>query len=355
MNQYPFWLKSIVFLLGLVLFYLILKFGKFILMPLGISALLAMILEPLSQQLERLKLGRIMSIICSMLLVTVVLAGVFSLLSLQFVQFMEEIPEANARLQAISRDILAFFENTFNITPERQVEFLQRSLGEIINRGGKYASAAVGATTNVFTTIVILPLFVFFMMHYKEMYRTFLYKAWKGESHKAIDSVLKGVQEVTQNYILGMLAVIVILAVLNGIGLWIVGLDHALFFAVFAAILAIIPYIGVILGSVPAILYALLFTESLLTPVGVIGVFATVQFLEGNFITPNIIGSQVSVNPFVAFIALIIGGEVWGISGMILFVPFLGIMRCVFDEVHELRPYAYLLGNKIEYSRRDTS
>ena len=54
-----------------------------------------------------------------------------------------------------------------------------------------------------------------------------------------------------------------------------------------------------------------------------------------------------------ALVALIIGAEVWGISGMILFVPILGILKCVFDEVKELRPYSYLLGNKIEYVKRE--
>src|SRR5699024_10982768 len=99
------------------------------------------------------------------------------------------------------------------------------------------------------------------------------------------------------------------------------GLDNFLFFATFAAVLAVIPYIGIIIGSIPAVLYALLFTNSLLMPLGVIGVFAAVQFLEGNFITPNVIGSRVSINPFMAMLALIIGGQIWGIVGMILFVP----------------------------------
>jgi len=207
----------------------------------------------------------------------------------------------------------------------------------------------LGATTSVFTTVTILPFFVFFMMYYKDMYQTFIHQAFKGEETRAIDSVIEGVQTVTQNYIVGMISVIGILGLLNFIGLWLVGLEHALFFAAFAAILAVIPYIGIIIGSLPAVLFALLFTESLFTPLAVIGVFSMVQFLEGNFITPNIIGSQVSINPFMALLALIIGGEIWGISGMILFVPFLGILRCVLVEVEELRPYGYLLGNNIRY------
>ena len=349
MKSYPFWFKCTIILLGLVLFYIILVYGKFILMPLAMSALLAMLLEPLCGWLQRFKIGRVGAILLSMLMVITVLGGIFSLLSIQFVQFADRLPEANAKLQVISQNLLSFFEEMFGIAPEQQIDFLQQGLGNVIDRSGEYISTAVGATTSVFTTLTVLPLFIFFMMYYKAMYKTFLHKAWKGESTQAIDSVINGVQGVTQNYIVGMISVIGILFFLNALGLWIVGLEHALFFAAFAAILAIIPYIGIIIGSLPAILFALLFTESLFTPLAVIGVFSAVQFLEGNFITPNIIGSQVSINPFMAFLALIIGGELWGISGMILFVPLLGILRCIFVEVKELRPYGYLLGNNIEY------
>ncbi len=349
MKTYPFWFKCTIILLGLILSYIVLVYGKFILMPLAMSALFAMLLEPLSRRLERLKVGRIGAILLSMLMVIIVLAGIFSLLSIQFVQFADRLPEANTKLQVISQDLLAFFQGMFGIAPEQQIDFLQQGLGNVINKSGEYISTAVGATTSVFTILTILPLFIFFMMYYKDMYKTFLHEAWKGESSRAIDSVIDGVQSVTQNYIVGMISVIGILGILNFIGLWIVGLEHALFFAAFAAILAIIPYIGIIIGSLPAILFAILFTESLFTPLAVVGVFATVQFLEGNFITPNIIGSQVSINPFMALLALIIGGEVWGIAGMILFVPLLGILRCIFIEVEELRPYGYLLGNNITY------
>ncbi|MGK7390852.1 MAG: AI-2E family transporter, partial [Candidatus Cyclobacteriaceae bacterium M2_1C_046] len=283
------------------------------------------------------------------LLVITATIGIFSLLSIQFVQFADRLPEANEKLQVISRDLLVFFQDIFGIAPEQQIDFLQQGLGNVIDKSGEYLSTALGATTSMFTTLTILPFFVFFMMYYKDMYQTFIHKAWQDEDTRAIDSVINGIQTVTQNYIVGMISVIGILGVLNFIGLWIVGLEHALFFAAFAAILAVIPYIGIIIGSLPAILFALLFTESLFTPLAVVGVFAMVQFLEGNFITPNIVGSQVSINPFMALLALIIGGEVWGISGMILFVPFLGILRCILVEVEGLRPYGYLLGNNIRY------
>ncbi len=350
MKTYPFWLKWSVILLGLVLLFFILSAAKFILMPLAFAALLAMLLEPLSRQFEKLKAGRIPSILLSMLVVFVVLAGLFFLLSVQVIQFADQLPEAGERLNTLRAELVTFMQQTFGIAPEQQIKYLQQGLNNLIDRSGEYVSSALGATTNIFATLALLPLFIFFMMYYKDMYRTFLHEAAERQNTGSIDSAIENIQVVTQNYVVGMITVVGILALLNAFGLWLVGLDHALFFAVFAAVLAVIPYIGIILGSLPAILYALLFGETLLMPLGVVGVFAAVQFLEGNFITPNIIGSKVSINPFMALIALIIGGEVWGISGMILFVPMLGILRCIFDEVESLKPYGYLLGDKKEYS-----
>ncbi len=348
-RQYPFWLRSTVILFGLVLLVVILSYGEFILMPLALAALLAMLLEPVSRWLEKLKIGRALSIVLSMILVFMLLSGVFFLLSFQFMQFAEQLPQAGDRLQQVSTEVLQFFENTFGVSPDRQISYLESGLQQIIDQSGQYASTALSATTSVFTMVGLLPIFIFFMMYYKEMYQTFLRKVWKDESNASVDAVIAGIQSVTKNYLVGMIMVIVILGILNAIGLLIIGLDHAIFFASFAAILAIIPYIGIIMGSLPAILYALLFSGSLLMPLGVIAVFAVVQFLEGNFITPNIIGSRVSINPFMALVALIVGGNIWGIVGMIIFVPFVGILKCIFDEVEDLRPYGYLLGNTIEY------
>ncbi|WP_372636216.1 AI-2E family transporter [Fodinibius sp.] len=343
-KRYPFWLKWTTILLGMVLVVIILSYGQFILMPLAFAGLIAMLLEPLCQQLERVKLNRMVAIIVSMLLLFIILGGIISLLSIQLVQFTDRLPEANQKIQAVSNDLRQFMEAKFNISPSTQLEYFEQGLSAVVNKSGEYMSTALGATTSVFTTLGLLPFFIFFMMYYKERYRSFLYKLWQGED-EVVNEVVDGIQGVTQNYIIGMAAVITLLAVLNAIGLWIIGIEHVLFFAVFAAILAIIPYIGIIIGSLPAVIFALLFTDSLLNPLGVIAIFAIVQFLEGNFITPNIVGSRVSINPMVALAALLIGGELWGISGMILFVPFVGILKHIFDRVDALKPVGYLFGD----------
>ncbi|HCD52082.1 MAG TPA: AI-2E family transporter [Balneolaceae bacterium] len=347
---HPFWFRASMTLVGLSLLFVILSYGKFILMPLAFAAFLSMLLSPIVNKLEQWKLGRAFSIIITILLVLIVLAGVISLISAQFVQFAERVPEVTQRLKSVTTDGISFLEETVGLSQEQRSNYLEQGLSNVIDKSGSYISSILSATTSTFTLMSLLPIFIFFMLYYREMYIRFFQKLFSRDGGTdGIDEVMENVQEVTQNYLVGMLTVIGILAVLNTSGLLIIGLDHAIFFGVFASLMAVIPYIGIIIGALPPLLFALLLGDSLLQPVFVIAVFGTVQFLEGNFITPRIVGSKVSINPFMAMLALIVGGEIWGISGMILFVPLIGILRVIFQEIEELKPYGYLLGNTIEY------
>jgi len=348
-DHHPFWFKGTMLLMGISILFIVLIYGKFILMPLAFAAFFSMLLAPAVTWFEKLNIGRILSIVCTMLAVLILLAGVISLVSVQFVQFAEEVPVATERLKNLLNQGIAFAEESLGISQEQQTDYLQQGLNNFIDQSGEYLTSLLNATTNAFTLATLIPIFMFFMLYYKEMYQTFLRKLFE-QRNRAIDELTFRVQEVTQNYLIGMLTVIGFLAVLNTLGLVIIGLDHAIFFGVFAALIAIIPYIGTIIGGLLPTLYAFLFTDSLITPLLVVGVFAVTQFLEGNIITPRVVGSKVSINPFMALIALIIGGQIWGISGMILFVPFIGILKVIFEEVEDLKPYGYLLGNKVEYS-----
>jgi predicted PurR-regulated permease PerM len=155
---------------------------------------------------------------------------------------------------------------------------------------------------------------------------------------------LHKIERVVRSYILGMFIVILIVAVLNSLGLMLLGIQHAIFFGVLAAILIVIPYVGIIVGSLLPILFALVTKDSLWYPVGVLGLFWGVQVLEGNFITPNIVGNKVSINPFAAILALFFSGIVWGIPGMVLSIPLLAIFKVICDAVKPLQSIGFLLG-----------
>ena len=98
-------------------------------------------------------------------------------------------------------------------------------------------------------------------------------------------------------------------------------------------------------GSAIPALVTLVDTGSPGKALGVVGVFMVVQFLEGNFITPMITGSKVSINPMAAIIALILGGELWGTPGMILSIPLMAVLKVVFDAGKNTEPWGFLLGD----------
>jgi len=107
-----------------------------------------------------------------------------------------------------------------------------------------------------------------------------------------------------------------------------------------------IPYVGITIGATLPTLLALVTKDSIWYAVGVIGVHGFVQFLEGNFITPKVTGSRISINALAAVVALLLAGKIWGIAGMILAVPAVGILKIVLNYSPTLKPLVVLLGDE---------
>jgi len=165
------------------------------------------------------------------------------------------------------------------------------------------------------------------------------------DKHKeTVKQVAVQVQEIVRNYIVGMSIVILILAVLYSILLYSMGIRHALFFAIFAALLNVIPFVGPFIGATLPITFALFTKESLLYPIGILAAFYVIQNIEGNFFTPKIVGKKVSMNPFMTIVALFVGNFIWGLAGMILFIPGMAILKVIFDVIPGMEPYGFLLG-----------
>jgi len=346
---YPFWLKATLILFGLCMLVVVLNFGKFILMPLAFAAIIAMLLNPVVVRFENWKMGRVFSIILVLLIITVIFSGILTLIAFQAVEFTDNLPETAEKLKSTLAEGTIAVEKISGISQERQTEYLKDAIKNLFDAGGEFLSSMTKAATGTITALALLPIFIFFMLYYKEMYKTFFQKVFERSQNSEIDKALLRVQNVTQNYLVGLFTVLGIMAVLNSIGLLIVGLDYAIPFAIFASMLAIIPLVGAILGALPAIIYAFLFYDTLLLPLMVIAIFTVVQLLESSFLTPRIVGSKVSLNPFMAIIVLLLGAQVWGIAGMILSIPLIGIMRVGFSQVDELKPYGYLLGSIVDY------
>jgi predicted PurR-regulated permease PerM len=140
-----------------------------------------------------------------------------------------------------------------------------------------------------------------------------------------------------------MLLVYLIVGILNSIGLLALGVNHAVLFGMLCAIMTIIPYIGIVISALLPISVVWMQTENIWYPVGVVGVFSFVQYLEANVIFPKVVGTQLHVSTLSMLVAILAGGIIWGTIGMVLFIPFVAILKIISDHIEEWKPINLLL------------
>lgn len=342
--ELPFYAKLVCVLLSLV----IIIYGLYelhgLLIPLVFAILFSILLFPLAQRLENWRVPRILSIVLCLLLAVGVLTALFWGISLQISSFAEVIPQFVKRGSAYINSIQTFADEHLNITRQRQVSEVKKYLNSALAEAGTIVTSTLLATTNILTNAFLVLLFAFFFLLYRDFFRSFFYKVFKDAGRSKIDDVMNRIYQVVKDYLAGLVLVILIIGTLMTVGLLILGVDYAVFFGFFGAILVLIPYFGISMGSLLPAIYTLVTQDNPIKALGVVGVFLFVQTLEGNFITPYIVGSKVSINPLAAIVVLILWENVWGLPGLILALPMTAIIKVIFDSVTALKPYGFLIG-----------
>ncbi len=330
-------------IIGVLAFFTILYLGKSFLIPVAASIILSLAIYPLVVFLER-KMPRVLAILLSLFFIMLVLSSIITLVGFQISSFVSELPAISRKLEALLLSLQDFIDTKLQIDPERQFSMLKDNIMSFFDTGINIVGTTINVTSGIAFYVGIMPVYIFFMIYYREIWANFLIEISPLNRQELTAEILGKMSVVIRSYVGGMLLVMVIVCILNTIGFAIIGLKYALFFGAVIAFLAIIPYFGIMIGSVLAVLYSLISQDSLWQPIGVLIVNATVQFLEGNFITPTIMRSQVQLNPLVAIIGLLFGGFLWGGMGMIMSIPTLAILKMVFDSIDSFKPFGRLMG-----------
>ncbi|WP_353722491.1 AI-2E family transporter [Dyadobacter sp. 676] len=346
-RETPVYLKLASTLVAIIATVYILYTLRETLIPLAFSILLAILLHPVCAWLELRKIPRIGAILLSILTLFTAIVILVYVVSVQIGSFAEELPRITEKAEAILDQTLTMGERYLNISRTQQVNEAQKYLINALSEGRAFLLNTLVTTTGAISTFVLIPLYIFFFLLYRDFFRMFVHKAIHSVPNEQLNALLKKIYEVIQSYLSGLFLVILIVGVLNSIGLLLLGIPHAIFFGFLAGFLILIPYIGILIGSLLPALLAIVTMDSPWYAVGVIGVMSFVQFLEGNLITPNIVGSKVSVNPLAAIVALFLGGQLWGLSGLILALPVTAILKVILDAIPSLEPYGFLLGEPV--------
>lgn len=344
-TRIPFYAQIALIFICVFAFVFTIHIGQHIIIPIIYAMLLAILLNPLVNYLVGKKWNRILSISVAVTLAVIVLIGSLYLISSQIAQFGDVYPQLKAKFHAISLDFFRWVSQTFKIrlsivnasvvqTQKEAIESFE--IGESLTEIGQLLVATL-----------LIPVYLIMILFYKPLLLGFIYKLFRAKHHPIVIQVLTNTTQIVQAYLMGLFFELIIMSVLQSAGLLMLGIEYAIILGIIGAILNIIPYIGGIIATVLAMVVAFVTKDSLTYPILVFVMYVLIQFIDNNYIVPKIVASRVRINALVSVVVVLIGGAIWGVSGMFLSIPLTAILKVILDNIESLKPWGFLLGNTI--------
>lgn len=338
----------------LVLFFLcyFIWVAQEILVPFAFAILLAVLLLPLVSFLERRKISRVLSIAIALFLAIVFLGIIIYFLSTQIAIFVDDIPSIKKHLNDHWVTVQKWIRAKLHISLREQNEYFNDAAENITGTKGEYISDTFFSITEALMLIILLPIYTFLILYYRELIRSFLYAVFRKEYSDKVTTVITQSKLMINSYMTGLLIEMGIVAVCNSIGLLMLGIKYALFFGVLAAVLNIIPYIGMFTATLFTVLVTLTTSDNTSDIVWVIVVMYGIHILDVNILMPKIISSRLRINALISILGVIVGGALTGISGLFLSVPAVAMVKIICDQIEGMEPWGMLMGDDITYKKR---
>ena len=351
-DSLPFSVKLSLNLLTIVLLALILYLGQSIFVPIFFFFLLATLLLPVTNYLQRLKMPKILAIMVTIFIALGIVAAMIYFLSVQISIFLDDIDTIKTRIGNLLSQVQNWVHDTFNISRGKQREYLEDTAQNIKDTGPGFLGRTLGTITEGLSYLVFLPVYTFLLLFYKDLIKNFFISVFTNANPDKVGDVLYQARTIGRDYVLGLFIDMTIVFTLNSVGFLIVGIKYPIFLAIVAAILNLIPYIGMLIANVFTVLITIVSTDDPTNALWAAVVLAAVQFIDNNFLMPLIVGNKVRINALVTIIGVVIGGTLCGIGGMFLAIPAIACLKVIFDNVPDLKPWGMLLGDDVQSQKK---
>lgn len=343
-REYPIYIKAPVTLLGLVLIFYIFHVLAGVLVPLAFSLLIAILLNPLFSRLDR-RMNRIVALLITLLIATVFFIGLIYFLSTRVASFGQDLPLIKQKILLLLSQLEVWFESQLGFSMTRQIDAVKKSLD------GEGSSAmltnTLGTVIGVLGVLFLLPIYVFLLLFYKPLILDFLFQVFDEKHSLRVAEILSQTKSAIQSFMVGLMIETGIVCTLNSIALIIIGVPNAIVIGIIGGILNMLPYVGGLIAIVLAVLMSLVTSNDFSPAFAIIGAYALIQFIDNNILVPRIVSSKVKINALISIIIVLLGGLLWGLAGMFLSIPFIAVLKIIFDRVQELKPWGKLLGDDV--------
>jgi len=191
--------------------------------------------------------------------------------------------------------------------------------------------------------MIFIFIYTFFILYHRKLLMRFVLHLFSVPYRDRVKEVITETKSMINSYVLGLLIEMLIVGVVNCSMFMIMGIQYAVLLGIMAAVLNIIPYLGIYTSIVITMLVTFAnSTGSIALEAG--AALFIVHLIDSNMLFPRIVGGRVKMNPFITILAVIVGEHLWGVPGMFLFIPLMGIVKLVCERVEGLEAWSILIG-----------
>ncbi len=346
-NNSPYYVKlGFKFLVIFFICYFI-HISQGILIPFAFAILLAVLLLPIAAFIESKGFSRSLSIGIALIIALVVISSIIYFLSSQIAKFVDDIPSIKKHLEDHLISVQNWINATFHISFSEQNIYLNNAAEKLKDSGTGYISSTFFSITETLMLLILLPIYTFLILYYRDLVRRFFYGVFPPHQGEKVSNVIRETKTMIHNYIVGLMIEMAVVAVCNSFGLMMLGIKYAMFFGVMAAVLNIIPYIGMFTATLFTVLVTLTTSSNTSDVIWVIVIMYGIHIIDVNVLMPKIVASKLRINALMSILGVIIGGALTGLSGLFLSVPAIAMLKIICDQVDDLKPWGLLLGDDI--------
>ena len=311
--------------------------------PFFIAFALAYLMDPLVDRLVSFKISRTVSILILMLLFFLFLLGsgifLIPIFSMQADSLAKNIPTYIGIFQEWFRPILDLFSGLDSTKVEEYLnEWLSR-FGELPMKALQFSSQIIwGSISNLFNIVlmfanlVIIPVVMFYLLRDFDLINEKIMALVPPRLQKNSKELLMAIDQVLSRFVRGQLMVAGLMGVMYSAGLFLCDTPMSLSLGMMAGLVNLVPYLGLVLGFLPSALLTYMHTQEVMQVLAVAGVFGFVQAMEGMIITPRVVGDNIGLHPVAVILAVLLGGELFGLAGMILGVPVAAVLNVLMSR-----------------------
>jgi predicted PurR-regulated permease PerM len=337
-----FWLYYSTVLLAVILTAVILYFARPVFMPLALAGILALVVLRPCSWLENRGIPRAATALLSGILFVCAVALVVLLINWYIHRFAMDLPQLEQKTAGLLSEGRHFLRSQWGLRVPGGNSPAQPLLAAAT--AGKMTTSVLGSVMAVLIHLILIVVYMVMLLLIRSHIRAFFVRLVREENKSRLLLIMSRSVSAAQEYIYGMMLIIIYLWIMYSIGFTVVGIRYSIFFAILCGILEIIPFVGNITGSTLTCVMAVTQGGGLHMVLGVLLCYAFIQFTQFYIISPIVMRAQVNLSPVFTIVSLIAGELLWGIPGMILAIPCLAILKIVCDEVEFLQSFGFLLG-----------